>query len=52
MPNFGDAERDRLAKEKITWLFPGRDIVDINIDNIALGGGGIHCTTQQEPLVA
>jgi agmatine deiminase len=29
--------------------FPGRDIVQLNIDAIAAGGGGIHCTTQQQP---
>ncbi|MEG0140836.1 MAG: agmatine deiminase family protein, partial [Comamonas sp.] len=29
--------------------FPGREIVQLNIDAIAAGGGGIHCTTQQQP---
>jgi agmatine deiminase len=26
-------------------------VVQLNIDGIAAGGGGIHCTTQQEPEV-
>ncbi|MEY4909848.1 MAG: hypothetical protein RL260_3566, partial [Pseudomonadota bacterium] len=30
-------------------LFPTREVVQLNIDGIAAGGGGIHCTTQQEP---
>jgi len=32
-------------------LFPGRDVVALNIDAVAAGGGGIHCTTQQQPKV-
>ncbi len=49
-PEFGDTNADRAAKQKLRSLFPDRDIVQINIDGIAAGGGGIHCTTQQEPL--
>ncbi|MCG8361880.1 MAG: agmatine deiminase family protein [Pseudanabaenales cyanobacterium] len=50
-PEFGDDIADRRAKETLAQLFPHREIVQINIDPIAAGGGGIHCTTQQEPLV-
>lgn len=45
----GDTESDGAAKATLERLFPGRHIVQINIDAIAAGGGGIHCTTQQEP---
>ena len=48
-PEFGDARADAAAKAKLKTLFPGRVIEQINIDGIAAGGGGIHCTTQQEP---
>ncbi|MCK5606586.1 agmatine deiminase family protein [Candidatus Pacearchaeota archaeon] len=48
-PEFGDIKADRKAYQKLKTLFPDRDIVQINIDGIAAGGGGIHCTTQQEP---
>jgi len=48
-PEFGDATADRVAKDKLQVLFPEREIVQLNIDGIAAGGGGIHCTTQQEP---
>jgi agmatine deiminase len=48
-PEFGDAKADTAAKDKLQQLFPKRKIVQINIDAIAAGGGGIHCTTQQEP---
>lgn len=50
MPEFGDAVADAEAKQKLQSLFPNRSIVQINIDYIAAGGGGIHCTTQQQPV--
>ena len=46
---FGDPETDGVAKEKLQDCFPKRDVVLLNIDGIAAGGGGIHCATQQEP---
>ncbi|CAM3405802.1 MULTISPECIES: agmatine/peptidylarginine deiminase [Yersinia] len=49
-PEFGDKITDTAAKAQLKHLYPNRDIVMINIDGIAAGGGGIHCTTQQEPL--
>lgn len=48
-PEFGDAQADRNTKAILREQFPGRDIVQLNIDAIAAGGGGIHCTTQQQP---
>ena len=51
MPEFGDAKADAAAKATLKALFPTREIVQINIDGIAAGGGGIHCTTQHEPKV-
>ncbi|MEN9502485.1 MAG: hypothetical protein RI964_1770 [Pseudomonadota bacterium] len=50
-PEFGDAKTDKAAHDTLQKLFPDRDIVQINIDGVAAGGGGIHCTTQQEPAV-
>ena len=49
LPEFGDSRTDTAARQKLQQLFPDRDIVQINIDGIAAGGGGIHCATQQEP---
>ncbi|MGH8853969.1 MAG: agmatine deiminase family protein [Telluria sp.] len=48
-PEFGDAKADRNTKAILREQFPGREIVQLNIDAIAAGGGGIHCTTQQQP---
>ena len=49
VPQFGDAAADGQALRTLQGLFPGRRVVQLNIDGIANGGGGIHCTTQQEP---
>lgn len=48
LPEFGDAKADSSAKALYAQLYPGRAVIQINIDPIAVGGGGIHCTTQQE----
>jgi agmatine deiminase len=48
-PEFGDKPADAEAKRVLTKLFPGREIVQLNIDALAAGGGGIHCATQQQP---
>lgn len=47
MPCYGVATDDE-AREAFQELFPERRIVQVSINNIALGGGGIHCITQQE----
>jgi len=48
-PEFGDAAADRNTRDTLRDCFPGREIIQLNIDGIAAGGGGIHCTTQQQP---
>lgn len=49
MATFGDPQRDALAKREIANAFPGREVVQLRIDSIAEGGGGIHCLTQPMP---
>ena len=51
LPEFGDIRRDGFARETFTRLFPGRKVVALNVDRILENGGGIHCVTQQQPLV-
>lgn len=48
-PQFGHQNADAKCKEVLAGLFPKREIVQLNIDAIAAGGGGIHCATQQQP---
>ncbi|WP_438295736.1 agmatine deiminase family protein [Streptomyces sp. HUAS TT7] len=49
MPRFGDAQADDRAKGILQEHFPKRDIVMVKIDTIASGGGGIHCSTHDQP---
>ncbi|AVE03205.1 MULTISPECIES: agmatine deiminase family protein [Pseudomonas] len=50
-PEFGDPVADRRALELLSRLYPKRTVVQLNIDAIAAGGGGIHCVTNHQPLV-
>ncbi len=49
MPEFGDTNTDAEAQLVLEESYPGRQVIALNIDAIAAGGGGIHCATQQEP---
>lgn len=48
VPQFGD-ENDKTAAEILAGLFPGRKLHLIPARDILLGGGNIHCITQQIP---
>ncbi len=49
MPGFGDPA-DREAREILQGLFPERKVVQIPARDILMGGGNIHCITQQVPM--
>ena len=49
VPAFGDAAADAKAASQIGALFPGRAVAQVASREIALGGGGIHCITCQQP---
>lgn len=48
---FGDDTADAKAADILKQLYPGRQIVSLNVDPIGEAGGGIHCATQQKPKV-
>ena len=48
VPQFGD-EHDKTAVEILGKVFPERKICPIPARDILLGGGNIHCITQQIP---
>ena len=50
MPLFGDPH-DAAAQQALQSLFPDRAVVGVQAREILLGGGNIHCITQQIPAV-
>ncbi|WP_071870761.1 agmatine deiminase family protein [Atopomonas hussainii] len=48
-PQFGDSQADGYCRDLLKQLYPERQIVQLDIDAIAAGGGGIHCVTLHCP---
>lgn len=44
-------QKDEQAKQILQAAFPGRQIVQINPKAVNWNGGGIHCITQQQPVL-
>ena len=49
IPKYG-VPGDARAMTVVERAFPDRRIVQVDINKIAIGGGGIHCITQQQPV--
>lgn len=49
MPLFDDPH-DAPARRTLQFLFPEREVVGLQTREILLGGGNIHCITQQVPM--
>ena len=50
LPLFGDEIHDKAAIATLSRIFPDREVIGIYAREIILGGGNIHCITQQQPL--
>ncbi len=50
MPSFKDKKADYNAKTIVQSIFPDRKIITINGIDISMGGGNVHCITQQQPI--
>ncbi len=48
VPGYG-YDQDAEAVETYARLYPDREIVQVPIHHLSLGGGGVHCVTQQQP---
>jgi agmatine deiminase len=45
-----DPRTDARALRILKRLFPRREVIGVPAREILLGGGNIHCITQQQPL--
>jgi agmatine deiminase len=48
-PAYGIAE-DAAVQRTLAAAFPTREIVQVELEALFRGGGGIHCITQQVPV--
>lgn len=44
-----DKRRDGAARRVLQRLFPSREVIGVQSREVLLGGGNIHCITQQIP---
>lgn len=49
-PQFHQPESDKKAVEVLQSVYPSYTIVPVYTYDVLLGGGNIHCITQQQPL--
>lgn len=49
-PSF-DTHTDEIARDILQKVFPDRTVVQVPSRDILLGGGNIHCITQQQPSI-
>jgi agmatine deiminase len=49
VPQYG-APQDQEAVQRLQSIFPNRKAVGVQTREIVLGGGNIHCITQQQPM--
>lgn len=48
VPTYGIPE-DKIALETLRSAYPGREVVGVDCSYIEIGGGAVHCITQQKP---
>ncbi len=46
---FGDTRADAAARRALDEAFPGREVIQLDVDRLMGGGGGIHCSTMHQP---
>ncbi len=46
-----DDEQDAEAQRVLEEIFPGREIRFVNVDALWANGGGIHCVTNDQPVI-
>ena len=51
VPQYGCEETDQKALETLAGLYKDRKVVGVPSKEILIGGGNIHCITQQVPKI-
>ena len=51
MPGFDDPH-DEPAREVVARLFPAREVIQLQLRELARMAANIHCMTQQQPLAS
>mmetsp|Transcript_28991 Transcript_28991/g.43128 ORF Transcript_28991/g.43128 Transcript_28991/m.43128 type:complete len:482 (-) Transcript_28991:61-1506(-) len=51
VPQFGHTQSDENAIKLLQEIYPDRNVVGVFSRDILVGGGNIHCVTQQLPLL-
>ena len=46
-----DDAQDAIARSVLEQTFPGRDVRFVNVDALWANGGGIHCVTNDQPVL-
>jgi agmatine deiminase len=49
VPNYND-ENDQVANKILQDLYPDKEVVGIDVRDLYVDGGMIHCVTQQQPI--
>jgi agmatine deiminase len=50
-PTFGDEKYDKLAGEQFKAIFPDRKVIGFYSRELLLGGGNLHCLSQNVPAI-
>ena len=48
VPSYGISE-DQIALKTLRSVYPGHEVVGVDCSYIEIGGGAVHCITQQQP---
>jgi agmatine deiminase len=51
LPVFG-CPQDAIALDRMRQVFSGRRVVGIEVSELLVGGGGVHCVTQPQPATS
>lgn len=49
MPSYGVPDEDEQAQAAVRACYPDHEVVAVDVNAVAYGGGSIHCITQQQP---